>query len=52
MEAKGYLTSRLDDVVPEGGGLPRRLYEPTALGRRVLAAWTSAADHLVPEFTR
>jgi PadR family transcriptional regulator, regulatory protein PadR len=52
MEEKGYITSRLEDAPPEAGGLPRRLYQPTALGRRVLAAWTSAASHLMPEFAR
>jgi PadR family transcriptional regulator PadR len=52
MEEKGYITSRLEDAPPDAGGLPRRLYQPTALGRRVLAAWTSAASHLMPEFAR
>ena len=50
MEAKGYITSRLDDPSPESGGPPRRLYRPTALGRRVLAAWTDVVRRLVPEF--
>src|SRR6187455_2105392 len=49
MEEKGYITSRLEDAPPDAGGLPRRLYQPTALGRRVLAVWTSAASHLMPE---
>ena len=52
MEEKGYLTSRLEDAPPDAGGLPRRLYQPTALGRRVLTAWTTAARTLIPEFTR
>jgi DNA-binding PadR family transcriptional regulator len=51
MEDKGYLTSRLEDAPPDAGGLPRRLYQPTALGRRVLTAWTTAARNLIPEFT-
>jgi hypothetical protein len=34
------------------GGMPRRLYEPTPLGRRVLAAFSSASTHLMPEFAR
>lgn len=51
MEEKGYLTSRLEDAPPDAGGLPRRLYQPTALGRRVLTAWTTAARTLIPEFT-
>jgi DNA-binding PadR family transcriptional regulator len=52
MEDKGYITSRLEDAPPAAGGLPRRVYEPTALGRRVLAAWTGASRHLIPEFAR
>jgi DNA-binding PadR family transcriptional regulator len=52
MEDKGYLTSRLEDAPPAEGGLPRRLYQPTALGRRLLSAWTEAARHLLPEFAR
>jgi DNA-binding PadR family transcriptional regulator len=50
MEEKGYLSSRLEDVPGNLGGMPRRLYRPTALGRRVLIAWSSAAAHLMPEF--
>jgi PadR family transcriptional regulator len=52
MEAKGYISSRLEDAPPDVGGMPRRLYQPTALGRRVLAAWTNASAHLMPEFAR
>jgi DNA-binding PadR family transcriptional regulator len=52
MEDKGYVTSRLEDPPPATGGLPRRLYEPTAFGTRVLAAWTAAAQLLMPEFAR
>lgn len=52
MEDKGYITSRLEEGPPTLGGLPRRLYQPTALGRRVLSAWTEAARHLLPEFAR
>src|SRR5438067_12038680 len=52
MEEKGYVTSRLEDPPPDTGGLPRRIYQPTALGRRVLNAWTEAAEHLIPEFAR
>ena len=50
MEEKGYLTSRPDDEPSETGGLPRRLYEPTALGREVLKVWTTAALRLQPRF--
>jgi PadR family transcriptional regulator PadR len=52
MEDKGYITSRLEDGPPALGGLPRRLYQPTSLGRRVMSVWTEAARHLVPEFVR
>lgn len=50
MEEKGYITSHLEAPPSAAGGLPRRLYQPTALGRRVLAAWTSGAKVLMPEF--
>lgn len=40
MEDKGYVESELEDRRPGAAGLPRRLYRPTALGRRVLDAWT------------
>ena len=52
MEEKGYIAARLDGPPPVNGGLPRPLYEPTPLGRRVLAAWTSGASRLMPEFAR
>ena len=52
MEDKGYITSRAEPAPAEVGGLPRRIYEPTALGRRMHAAWTAAAAHLVPGFVR
>ena len=52
MEEKGYITSRLEAPPPDAGGMPRRLYQPTALGRRVLKVWTGAAQRLMPEFAR
>ena len=52
MEEKGYIASRLEDAPPAAGGLPRRLYRPTALGRRVLDAWTHVTRRLMPEFAR
>ena len=52
MEEKGYITSRLEDAPADVGGMPRRLYQTTPLGRRVLAAWSAAATHLMPEFAR
>jgi len=51
MEEKGYVSSRLEDGPPEAGGLARRLYQATALGRRLLEAWTHVA-RLVPELAR
>ena len=42
MVEKGYLESR-QEPLPEGAiGLPRRLYRPTGLAMRVLAAWQAA----------
>ena len=52
MEEKGYVTSRLQDAPPGAGGSPRRLYEATTLGRRMLSVWTSGARYLVPELAR
>ena len=52
MEDKGYLTSRLEAAPGDVGGMPRRLYQATPLGRRILALWTDAATHLMPEFAR
>ena len=52
MEDKGYIASTLDDPPPGAGGMPRRLYEPTPLGRRMSSAWSSGAKQLVPEFAR
>ena len=52
MEEKGYITSRLEDAPADVGGMPRRLYQPTALGRRVLSVFSMAATHLMPEFAR
>jgi DNA-binding PadR family transcriptional regulator len=52
MEDKGYITSRLEDPPAEAGGLPRRIYQPTSLGRRVLSTWTDAAARFMPEPAR
>lgn len=42
MHEKGFLESR-QEAMPEGAiGLPRRLYRPTGLALRVLAAWQAA----------
>lgn len=47
MEQKGYIVSRLDDPPEGAGGLPRRMYAATALGRRMLTAWSSGARELL-----
>ncbi len=52
MEDKGYVTSRLEEAPAEAGGLPRRLYRATPLGRRVLSVWSRASGTLMPEFAR
>lgn len=52
MEEKGYITSRLADPPPDTGGMPRRLYRATSLGRQVLAAWSAATTRLIPELAR
>jgi DNA-binding PadR family transcriptional regulator len=51
MEEKGYIKSHLEDAPPEAGGLPRRVYEATPFGRRVLDAWAHVA-RLLPELAR
>ena len=48
----GYVTSTLEAAPVGAGGLPRRLYAATPLGRRMLAVWTSGATQLLPEFGR
>jgi PadR family transcriptional regulator, regulatory protein PadR len=51
MEEKGYIRSHLEDAPPDAGGLPRRVYEATAFGRRVHDAWAQVA-RLLPELAR
>ena len=47
MHEKGYLESR-QEPLPEGAiGLPRRLYRPTGLALRILAAWKAAEQFYV-----
>jgi len=49
MEAKGLVESQ-QEPVPRGGiGLPRRIYRPTALGERMLRAWTAFAREVAWE---
>jgi DNA-binding PadR family transcriptional regulator len=52
MEDKGYVTSRAEEAPDGAGGLPRRLYEATPFGLRVLKAWTTLLHHLSPELVR
>ena len=52
MEDKGYVVSRLEAAPPATGGLPRRIYAPTALGREVLGAWVTAASRFRVRFAR
>jgi DNA-binding PadR family transcriptional regulator len=52
MEEKGYVTSRAEDAPDGAGGLPRRLYEVTPYGLRVLKAWATLLQHLSPEHAR
>ena len=52
MEEKGFITSHLESAPADEGGLPRRLYEPTAFGRKVLSAYAQVARRLTPELAR
>jgi DNA-binding PadR family transcriptional regulator len=52
MEEKGYIVSKVEAAPRGAGGLPRRIYAATPLGRRMCAAWTSGAKQLVPELGR
>lgn len=52
MEDKGYVTSRTEDAPDGAGGLPRRVYEATPHGLRVLKAWTTLIHQLSPESAR
>jgi DNA-binding PadR family transcriptional regulator len=46
MEQKGYIESKQETQPVEPIGLPRRIYRPTSLGKRVLRAWTAFAKQL------
>jgi PadR family transcriptional regulator PadR len=52
MEEKGYVSSRLEDAPADAGGLPRRIYRATVLGRQVLEAWSQPAKVLIPAVLR
>ena len=52
MEDKGLITSREEAPPPDEGGLPRRVYRATALGRHVYEAWNMAAAHMALRYAR
>lgn len=52
MEKKGYVTSRAEDAPEGAGGLPRRLYEASPYGLRVVKAWTTVLQQLHAEPAR
>jgi PadR family transcriptional regulator len=52
MEEKGYLTSQREEGPPSTGGLRRRLYQATPLGRELCTAWGRLRQRLVPRFAR
>jgi PadR family transcriptional regulator, regulatory protein PadR len=52
MEDKGFITSREEAPPADEGGLPRRVYRATALGRHVYEAWTMAAAHMALRYAR
>jgi DNA-binding PadR family transcriptional regulator len=52
MEAKGFVESEQDDLPAGAIGLPRRIYRPTALGKRVRRAWLAMAKQIAWEVPR
>lgn len=52
METKGYVESEQESLPPGAIGLPRRIYRPTALGKRVRRAWVALAKQLAWEVPR
>ena len=52
MEAKGYVESEQEELPAGAIGLPRRIYRPTALGKRVRRAWVALAKELAWEVPR
>jgi len=49
MEVKGLVASRQQEKPPGAIGLPRRLYQVTPFGLRVLDAWNLARERLAWE---
>src|SRR3954447_25627179 len=52
MEEKGFITSRVEKAPSDEGGLPRRIYEPTAFGRRALSAYGHVVRPPTPSLAR
>src|SRR4029077_18336730 len=52
MEEKGFIASGLEAAPADEGGMPRRVYEPTAFGRRVLSAYAHVARRLTTKLAR
>jgi DNA-binding PadR family transcriptional regulator len=52
MEDKDIIVSRIGDEAPALGGLPRRVYKPTAYGKQLLSATLSLRRRLMPRFAR
>ena len=52
MEAKGYVESEQENLPAGAIGLPRRIYRPTALGKRVRRAWVALAREFAWEVPR
>lgn len=52
MEEKGLIVSRIGDETPALGGLPRRVYKPTAYGKQLLSATLTLRRRLMPRFAR
>ena len=52
MEEKGYVTARQEEAPVGAGGLPRRIYAATPLGRELLRAWATVGQRLAARFAR
>ncbi len=48
MEEKGLIVSRIGDEAPALGGLPRRVYKPTAYGKQLLSASVAMRRRMMP----
>ena len=52
MEAKGYVESEQEELPAGAIGLPRRVFRPTPLGKRVLKSWVLFAREFAHEVLR